>query len=169
MMVRRDATGLRLLTRNGYDWTRRFPTICKAVDALKARSCLIDGEAVYCGDDGIAEFQKLRRRSNDRMVFLYAFDLIELNGEDMRRRSLMERKGALAKLIANAAPGLTFNEHIEGDGRDIFLHAMAMGLEGIVSKFKAAPYRSGRSREWLKLKNPKHPAVTRLAEEDWNQ
>jgi bifunctional non-homologous end joining protein LigD len=100
-------------------------------------------------------------------VFLYAFDLIELNGDDLRRDPLEVRKATLASILAKARPGIRFNEHIEGEGPTVFAHACELGLEGIVSKRKDSPYRSDRSSDWLKMKNPNAPAVTREAEEDW--
>ena len=102
-------------------------------------------------------------------IFLYAFDLIELNGDDMRRDPLEVRKAMLASIVAKASPGIRFNEHMEGDGPTVFAHACKLGLEGIVSKRLGSPYRSGRSRHWVKSKNPKHPAVKREAEEDWGK
>jgi bifunctional non-homologous end joining protein LigD len=102
-------------------------------------------------------------------VFLYAFDLIELNGDDLRRDPLEVRKATLTSVLAKAGPGIRFNEHIEGDGPTVFAHACKLGLEGIVSKRLGSPYRSGRSRHWVKSKNPKHPAVKREAEEDWGK
>jgi ATP-dependent DNA ligase len=96
----------------------------------------------------------------DASVFLYAVDLIELNGDDLRRDPLEVRKTTLASMLAKAAPGLRFNAHIEhDDGEMIFRHACKMGLEGIVSKRKDSAYRSGRSPDWLKMKNPNAPAV----------
>jgi ATP-dependent DNA ligase len=92
MMVRRDPAGVRLLTRNGHDWTGRFPLIAEAAGALRARSFLIDGEAVACDGDGLPVFDRLRYRRQDGRVFLYAFDLLELNGRDMRREPLEARK-----------------------------------------------------------------------------
>jgi ATP-dependent DNA ligase len=92
LMARRDAAGVRLLTRNGHDWASRFPLIVEAVTALKAGSCLIDGEAVVCDDNGVAVFAKLRQRRNDRQVVPYAFDLLELDGQDLRREPLERRK-----------------------------------------------------------------------------
>ena len=111
----------------------------------------------------------IRYRRHDASVFLYAFDLIELNGDDLRRDPLEVRKATLASIVANARPGIRFNEHIEGDSPTIFAHACRMGLEGIVSKRKDSMYRSGRSPDWLKMKNPYAPAVTREAEEDWGK
>ncbi len=80
-------------------------------------------------------------------MFLYAFDLIELNGEDLRRDPLQVRKATLASILAKARPGIRFNEHIEGDGPTVFAHACKMGLEDIVSKRKDSAYRCGRSRD----------------------
>jgi bifunctional non-homologous end joining protein LigD len=157
MMVRRDAAGVRLLTRRGNNWTQRYPLIAAAVDALRVRSCLIDGEAVACGDDGLPAFDRLRYRRADASVFLFAFDLIELDGDDLRREPLDVRKATLRSLLVKVAPGLRWNEHIEGDGETIFRHACKLGLEGIVSKRKGSPYRSGRSPDWHKMKNPEAP------------
>jgi bifunctional non-homologous end joining protein LigD len=114
-------------------------------------------------------FNRIRYRRHDATVFLYAFDLIELNGDDLRRDPLEVRKATLASTLAKAGPGIRFNEHIEGDGPTVFAHACKMGLEGIVSKRKESPYRSGRSPDWLKMKNPACTAVTREAEEDWGR
>jgi bifunctional non-homologous end joining protein LigD len=168
MMVRRDAAGVRLLTRRGNNWTQRYPLIVGAVDTLRVRSCLIDGEAVACGDDGLPAFDRLRYRRADASIFLYAFDLIELNGDDLRHDPLEVRKATLASVLSKAGPGLRLNEHLEhDDGEVVFRHACKLGLEGIVSKRKGSPYRAGRSPDWLKMKNPDAPAVRREAEEDW--
>jgi bifunctional non-homologous end joining protein LigD len=103
-------------------------------------------------------------------VFLYAFDLIELDGDDLRRDPLVVRKATLASVLARAAPGLRFNEHLdEEDGPAVFHHACKLGLEGIVSKRKDSRYSSGRSPHWIKSKNPSAPAVRREAEEEWGQ
>jgi bifunctional non-homologous end joining protein LigD len=94
-------------------------------------------------------------------VFVYAFDLIELNGDDLRRDPLVVRKATLGSILAKAGPGMQFNEHIEGDGPTVFAHACKMGLEGIVSKRLGSRHRSGRSTDWLKFKNPAAPADKR--------
>jgi bifunctional non-homologous end joining protein LigD len=167
LLARRGANGVRLFTRNGHNWTERFPLIFEALTALKASTCLIDGEAVACDNVGLPVFERLRGRRDDRRAFLYAFDLIELDGEDLRHEPIERRKAALAKLIRRAKTGLVLNEHIDEPGDIVFRHACAMGLEGIVSKRLGSPYRSGRSRHWIKSKNPKHPAVKRETEEDW--
>ena len=144
--------------------------IVEALAQLRSRSCIVDGEAVCCGDDGVPSFDRIRYRRHDADVFLYAFDLIELNGDDLRREPLEVRKATLASVLAKAAPGLRFNDHIDhDDGEVVFRHACKLGLEGIVSKRKDSPYRSGRSPDWLKMKNPNAPAVKREAEEDWSK
>jgi bifunctional non-homologous end joining protein LigD len=107
--------------------------------------------------------------ANDRRVFLYAFDLIELDGDDLRREPIERRKTALAKLLRHAKGGLLLNEHIEEPGDVLFRHACKLGLEGIVSKRLGSPYRSGRSRHWIKSKNPAAPAVKCETEEDWSR
>ena len=138
MMVRRDPAGIRLITRNGHDWSGRFPLIAEAANALKARSCLLDGEAVACDQDGLPSFERLRYGRGDGSVFLFAFDLLELNGDDLRREPLEVRKATLASLLAKAASGLRLNEHLEhDDGELVFRHACKMGLEGIVSNGSA--------------------------------
>jgi bifunctional non-homologous end joining protein LigD len=171
MLVRRDGAGTRLFTRNGHDWTGRFPLIARAALSLKTASCLIDGEAVACGEDGLPVFDRLRYRRDDRRVFLYAFDLIELNGEDLRREPIERRKAALAKLLRHAKAGLLLNEHIEyDDGEMVFHHACKLGLEGIVSKRLGSPYRSGRSRSVGQEQESKAPSrEVREAEEDWGK
>ena len=178
VIARKNDKRVRLYSRPGNNLTQRFPLIVEAVASLNARSCVIDGEAVACDDDGIASFERICYRHYDQTVFLYAFDLIELNGDDLRREPLMVRKATLesllgqemlAGLIESAAPGLRFNAHIEADGPTLFQQACKMGLEGIVSKRKDSRYASGRSLRWIKSKNPNAPAVKREAEIDWNR
>ena len=170
MMVRRDPAGVRLLTRNGHDWADRYPLIAKAASDLKVRSCLIDGEAVACDGDGLPSFDRLRYRRQDTAVFLFAFDLLELNGQDLRREPIESRKRELSKLLRwSAQIGLQLNEHIAEPGNVVFRHACKLGFEGIVSKRLGSRYRSGRSPDWLKMKNPAAPAVKREAEEDWGR
>jgi ATP-dependent DNA ligase len=164
LMICRDTAGMRLLTRRGYDWTARFPAIASAASVLRAKSFLIDGEAVCCDDKGIAVFDKLRQRRNEWSVFLVAFDLLELNGRDLRREPIEIRKAGLARLLRNAEPGLQLSEHIEHEAAIVFEHACKLGLEGIVSKRRGSRYQSGRSSLWLKSKNPEAPAVRRLVE-----
>src|SRR5215470_3645236 len=169
VIARKDGNRVRLYSRPGNDLTYRFPLIVETVARLRPRSCIIDGEAVVCDSKGMVSFDHIRYRRHDASVFLYAFDLIELNGDDLRREPLDTRKATLASVLRRAAPGLRFNEHIEADGPTVFAHACKMGLEGIVSKRKHSPYRSGRSPNWLKSKNPACEAVRREEEEDWGR
>jgi bifunctional non-homologous end joining protein LigD len=169
IIARKDGERVRLYSRPGNDMTRRFPLIVEALACLRSRSCIIDGEAVCCDEDGMPNFDCIRYRRYDASVFLYAFDLIELSGNDLRREPLEVRKATLKSVLVKAGPGLRFNEHLEGDGPTVFAHACKMGLEGIVSKRKDSMYRSGRSPDWLKMKNPEASAVKREAEEDWGK
>jgi bifunctional non-homologous end joining protein LigD len=168
LMARRDPVGIRLITRRGNDWSARFPLVIEAVNHLKVRSCLIDGEVVCCDDRGLARFDVLRRRRNEATALLYAFDLLELDGTDLRHEPIETRKATLASVLRQSRPGLRLNEHLEHTcGLTVFQHACALGCEGIVSKRLGSRYRSGRSPDWLKFKNPQAPAVRREAEEDW--
>jgi bifunctional non-homologous end joining protein LigD len=169
IIARKSDGRVRLYSRPGNDFTRRFPLIVEALERLRSRSCIIDGEAVACDDNGVASFDLIRHHRANGSVFLFAFDLIELNGDDLRRDPLKVRKATLASIVTKASPGIRFNEHIEGDGLTVFAHACKLGLEGIVSKRKDSAYRSGRSPDWLKMKNPSAAAVTREAEEEWGK
>ena len=167
LMARRDSVGIRLITRRGNDWSDRFPLVVEAVNHLKVRSCLIDGEVVCCDERGLARFDVLRRRRNEAAALLYAFDLLELDGTEQRREPLEVRKTTLASVLRKSRPGLRLNEHLEhSEGVVVFQHACTLGCEGIVSKRLGSSYRSGRSPDWLKFKNPAAPAVRREAEED---
>jgi ATP-dependent DNA ligase len=172
LIAQKHGERVKLYGRHGNDLTKRFPLIVEAMMRLRASSCVIDGEAVTCGEDGIPSFDLLRHKLHDGRGFLYAFDLIELDGEDLRGEALEQRKVTLWRLLNKGGGGLLINEWIEGDeadGATIFLHACSLGLEGIVSKRKGSRYNSGRSPYWLKLKNPDSPAVRRETEEEWDR
>jgi bifunctional non-homologous end joining protein LigD len=111
---------------------------------------------VACDGDGLPVFDRLRYRRQDGRVFLYAFDLLELNGQDMRRAPLEVRKAKLASvLLSKADSGIRFNEHCDDlPAAIVFRHACKLGFEGMVSKRLGSPHRSGRSRDWLKMKEP---------------
>jgi bifunctional non-homologous end joining protein LigD len=167
LIVRRDGPAVRLFTRRGYDWTDRYPAIAAAAAKLRAHSFTLDGEAVVVGTDGVAVFAALHRRHKASDAILYAFDLLELDGEDLRPMSLRARKARLARLLTRARAGIVYNEHTDEDGAVVFRHACKMGLEDIVSKRLTAPYRSGPSRDWIKIKNPDSPAMVRHREGRW--
>jgi bifunctional non-homologous end joining protein LigD len=168
LQVRRDGDKVRLFTRRGYDWSGRYPAIVLAAMRLRrARSFTLDGEAVVCGPDGIAIFNALHRRGTVSEAMLYAFDLLELDGEDLRALPLGDRKKRLARLLGKRRIGIVLSEQTEEDGALLFVHACRLGLEGIVSKRLSAPYRSGPSRDWIKVTNPDSPAMARHREVRW--
>jgi bifunctional non-homologous end joining protein LigD len=171
ILARRDSAGMRLITRHGNDFADRFPLIASAVAALPVRSCLIDGEAIVCDENGLAVFELIRGHDSKTSAVLCAFDLLELDGRDLRRRPIEERKGLLAKLLHDSDSDLSIvlNEYYEEDGAVVFQQACRLGCEGIVSKRLGSTYRRGRSPLWLKIKNPNAPAVRREAEEDWGR
>ena len=169
VIARKNGPWVRLYSRPGNDLTYRFPLIVEALARLRSRSCIIDGEAVACDANGVTSFDLVRHHRANERIFLYAFDLIELNGDDLRRDPLEGRKATLEVILAKVGPGVQFNEHMEGDGETVFRHACKLGLEGIVSKRKHSPYRSGRSPDWLKMKNTNAPAVKREEEEEWEE
>jgi bifunctional non-homologous end joining protein LigD len=167
LQVRREGEAVRLFTRRGYDWSGRYPSIAVTATLLRARSFTLDGEAVVCGPDGVAVFDALHRRGTVREAMLYAFDLLELDGEDLRALSLGDRKKRLARLVGKRRIGIVLSEHTDGDGGLIFRQACKLGLEGIMSKRLSAPYRSGPSRDWIKVKNPDSPAIVRARAAEW--
>ena len=169
LMVRRDGLRVRCFTRNGVDWADRFPAIVDAADRIQASWFLIVGEAVIARDNGTPDFHALRSQRRGHEAVLYAFDLIEQEGKDLRDLPLIDRKWRLGKLIGKAKKwrAIQFVEHLTGDGPTVFEHVCRMGLEGIVSKRTDAPYRSGPSKMWLKSKNPESEAVRRESEEEW--
>ena len=129
---------------------------------------MIDGEAIVCDDSGLAVFDLIRGHGTNGRAILCAFDLLEVNGEDIRKEPIEDRKRRLVGLLRLPHYGIALNEHFGGHGAVIYKHACALGCEGIVSKrLGCSPYRAGRSADWLKIKDPEAPAVRRLKEEDW--
>src|ERR1700730_14069132 len=126
-----------------------------------SRSIIVDGEAVWAGTDGKSDFDKLHSNAHDDEVFLYAFDMLEFNGEDYRQHPLEQRKAKLEKILARTE-GMRFSELLDGVGETIFRQVCNMGLEGIVSKRRDFPYRSGRCKSWVKIKNPASAAMLRI-------
>ena len=167
IIARTDGRRVRLYGRTGDDLTQRFPLIVEAMARLP--SCTIDGEAIACDDRGSSSFELLQGRLRDDRVFLYAFDLIELDGKDRRRDALAHRKVDLSQLLVGAGSGVVANKWADGaelNGPALFKHACSLGLEGIVSKRKDSRYFSGRSPYWLAMKNPASAAARRWADED---
>jgi len=169
ILARCDAAGVRLITRAGNDFSGRFPLIGMAVGKLPVRSCLIDGEAIVCDENGLAVFDLIRCHGALASAVHCAFDLLELDGRDLRRDPIEKRKALLAKLLKEQQTSIVLNEVYEQDGAIVFREACKLGCEGIVSKRLGSSYRSGRSPHWVKVKNPNAPAVKREAEEDWGR
>jgi len=166
LIVRRDGLTVRLYTRNAYDWTVRLPAIAAAAARIEAKSFTIDGEAIVPGPEGLSRFDELRRREAARTAALYAFDLIEHDGKDLRSLPFLDRKAALARLLRDTEEGILLNEHVAGDGPTVFAHACRLGAEGIVSKRIDGIYRSGPCRVWVKVRNPAGIAVQRERSEN---
>ncbi|MFY9771855.1 MAG: DNA ligase [Xanthobacteraceae bacterium] len=134
ILARRDGAGVRLFTRYGNDFTARFPLAVDGVTRLPAHSFLLDGEVIVTNDRGLAVFDLIRQQRHRHDAVLIAFDLIEFEGEDLRRTPIEQRKRKLAKLVRGPHPCIVLNEIFEGDGDVLFEHASKLGCEGIVSK-----------------------------------
>jgi len=169
MMIYRDRDQVKLLTRNGNDWADQFPAVVAAALALRSSAFLIDGEVVVANGEGVTDFDRLRHRRHGGEAFLWAFDVLAVHGDDLRGAALEARKAELGRLLKRAPTGIALNEHHEGDGPALFAAACARGLEGIVSKRIGSRYRSGRSDDWRKSKNPVSAAALREATEDWSR
>jgi bifunctional non-homologous end joining protein LigD len=165
LIVQREGKRVRLFTRNGHDWTDRYPLIAEAALKNRSSSFVIDGEAVLLGIDGVSDFDGLHSRQHDEEVQLYAFDCLALEGDDLRKLPLSMRKTNLARLLARRPDGIFVAPFEQGEiGPDLFRKACEFGLEGLVSKQRDRGYRAGTSPNWVKVKNPKHPAMARVKE-----
>jgi bifunctional non-homologous end joining protein LigD len=145
---------VRLLTRNGLDWANRLPHVAAAFVRLNVMTAMLDGELVALGPDGASSFPELQAFLSDgadHRLHFYMFDLLHLNGWDLRPCALIDRKRVLSGL-ADWRGLLRYSEHVEGSAGALYQRACAMDLEGIVCKAIAAPYRAGRGGNWLKLK-----------------
>jgi len=152
-----DGRGVRLISRNGKDWTHVFPPIADAARKLRAKDALIDGEVAMLLPDGKTSFELLQQAaagstSHGPMVY-FVFDLLRLDGERIDRLPLEERKARLRSLVGGKQSGrIRYAEHIVGGGEQLFDHATRLGLEGIISKRRDLPYRPGRHDSWQKSK-----------------
>ena len=168
-ICRRDGDGVRVFSRRGNDHTDRAPGIAEALMALKVKSVTIDGEGVVCGPDGVTDFNRLRAalgRKGSRQAFLYAFDLLELDGHDLRREPWETRRATLTSLLRKPVDGVRLCELSTAQtAMTVFWPCLPYGARGIVAKRRDRPYRSGRSPDWVKVKNPDATAATRTL--DW--
>jgi bifunctional non-homologous end joining protein LigD len=167
-VARRDGDRVRVFSRHGREWTDKVPTIVEALLELPVTSATLDGKGVVVDDRGLTDFDRLRTavagRGGSRAPFLYAFDLLALDGDDLRRHPWEVRRATLTALLRKVRPGIRLSEHLDGDGETIFQHVCKLGAEGIVAKRRDRPYRSGRCADWVKVKNPDAPAATRIIE-----
>jgi bifunctional non-homologous end joining protein LigD len=157
VLARIDHGTVTLLTRRGHDWTNRFGPVAKALEKLNVDQALIDGEIVVMSDTGVTDFGKLQATlagEARHALSLQAFDLLHLDGEDLAGKKLIERKALLQPLIAGLGSQSTvlYSDHIENLGDRVFAQACQLALEGVVSKRRDAPYRSGRTDSWVKSK-----------------
>ena len=163
LRVERNGDRVRLITKGGYDWSKRYPWIVESALKNRVKRFVIDGEAVVLGVDGIANFNALHSRRHDDEVQLYAFDCLALDDDDLRGLPLSMRKTNLARLLARRPDGIFVAPFEAGEiGPDLFRAACRLGLEGLVSKRRDRPYQAGRSKDWLKVKNRMHPAMSRV-------
>jgi ATP-dependent DNA ligase len=163
LRVERDGDRVRLFTRGGYDWTNRYRWIVEAALKNRQKRFVIDGEAVVLGVDGISDFNALHSGKHNEEVQLCAFDVLALDGDDLRKLPLSMRKTNLARLLARRPDGIFVNPFEQGEiGPDLFRAACRLELEGLVSKHSDRPYQGGRSKHWIKVKNRKHPAMERV-------
>ncbi|HEY4959600.1 MAG TPA: DNA ligase D [Terriglobales bacterium] len=155
IQVRKDGTRVRLLTRTGLDWTHRMRPIAQQLKDIPAESAILDGEVVVLSENGTSSFAGLQAAFQEgarKPLTYFAFDLLHLNGHNLRGLPLIDRKAILAQVVRDVDGVLRYSEHLESDGEVIFRKACELHAEGIVSKRAASPYHSGRGGDWLKLK-----------------
>lgn len=150
---------VRIITRGGHDWTERFPSIAAGARLLPLETAILDGEAVVLDEMGRSDFGALQRALKRRPaahgpdeIILYAFDLLYLDGRDLRQLPQRERRRLLEPFIAGSTDAIRLSEEVEAAGADFFRIACELGLEGIIAKDRQRPYRSGRRPGWLKIK-----------------
>ena len=166
LIIQRDGRRVRLWTRNGHDWSGRFPLITAAALRNRNSSFVIDGEAVLLGVDGRSDFNGLHSQKHDDEVQFYAFDILVSDGEDLCKLPLSMGKTSLARLLARRVDGIFLSDFEQGEsGSDLFRHACLLGLEGLVSKHRESTYRPDRSPHWIKVKNRTHPAFSRVQDQ----
>jgi bifunctional non-homologous end joining protein LigD len=155
-LLRIDRQDIRAYTRGGHDWSDKYGWVINACQKFKCQSALIDGEIIVQDKNGLSDFAALRAAIDGapHRLVMFAFDLLWLDGEDLRRLPLIERREKLHRLLPkDSRCAIQFSEHWEGSGAALFEKACALGLEGIVSKRTLSAYRSGPSKFWLKTKN----------------
>jgi ATP-dependent DNA ligase len=163
MFVVREDDRVRLITKGGYDWTKRYPRIVEAALKNRLRHFVIDGEAIVRGVDGYSDFNALHSGKYNDEVELLTFDILAMDGDDLRDLPLSMRKANLQRLLSRRPDGIFLSDFEQGEiGPDLFRKACEFGLEGMVSKRLDRPYRGGRSPYWIKVKNRSHHAFERV-------
>jgi bifunctional non-homologous end joining protein LigD len=165
LRLERDGDRVRLITKGGYDWTKRYPRITEAARKVRQKRFVLDGEAVILGVDGISDFNALHSGQHNREVQFCAFDILVEGDDDLRKLPLHQRKSNLERLLARRPEGIFVSPFERGEiGPELFRAACDMALEGLVSKRRDRPYQAGRSKHWVKVKNHRHPAMERVME-----
>ena len=163
LRLERDGDRVRLITRGGHNWTKRFPWNVEAARKVRQKRFALDGAAVVLCADGVSDFNALHSGKCNEEVQFCAFDLLAEGADDLRKLPLHLRKLNLQRLLARRPDGIFVNPFERGEiGPDLFRAACRMGLEGIVSKHRERPYQPGRSKHWIKVKNRSHPAMERV-------
>ncbi len=159
LAVHVESGEVRAITRGGYDWSKKFGSIVAEARELGHPTMIIDGEAVVLDDQGRSDFGLLQRAVGRRPslhdaaeIIFFAFDLLYLDGQDLRMMPLSERRQLLGPIVSGRTGAIRFSEEVHADGAEFFQVACEMGLEGIIAKRRDKPYRSGRRPEWLKIK-----------------
>ncbi len=151
-----------LRTKGGFDWSGRYPRIVRSVLNLSVSSVTMDGEVAILTEDGVSDFDALHGRTNDGWAILLAFDLLEIDGEDLRDQPLLERKRRLRQLLSRRDDGLQTSSVLKAMASRYSSTRAALAWRAIVCKRADSPYRAGPSKTWLKVKNRAHPSVARV-------
>jgi ATP-dependent DNA ligase len=166
MMVVKDGDDVRLMTKGGHNWAKRYPWIVETARRIRSKQFVLDGEAVLLGVDGVGDFAGLHSRKHDDEVQLYTFDILAADGDDYRKLPLSMRKLNLERILRRRADGIFVATFETGAiGPDLFRAACNLGLEGLVSKHGERWYGAGPCAHWIKTKNPKHPAYRRVQDQ----
>lgn len=163
--VVRDGKDVKVFSRSGLDWTWRYPFIVESALKMRQKRFVIDGEICVLDVRGISDFNALHSNRHNEEAQLYAFDIVVLDGDDLRDLPLFERKERLGKILRGRPQGIFVAPFEQGEiGPDLFDAACRMQLEGIVSKHRERRYRP-RTCDWIKVKNRQHPAYSRVADQ----
>jgi ATP-dependent DNA ligase len=164
LRLERDGDRVRLITKGGYDWTKRYPWIVESALKNRQKQFVIDGEAIIRGVDGYSDFNALHSGKHNGEVEMLAFDILAMDDDDLRHMPLSMRKTNLQRLLARRPEGIFVPDFEQGEiGPDLFRKVCEFGFEGLVSKRSDRPYR-GRCPHWIKIKNRKHAAMSRKFE-----